>query len=301
MAGLRPFLLYRYQMEIEGEELNSRAQLVALKELQGQFLPSGNKAAIEGRFDTVLMRPRSFHDDEETQVFTWSVGTTNKVRIRVDYNKADDDIDRKLLADGGLRYSDFVAIPALGIMAVDDRSGEEFLGGSNAAHRFKSIFRHSGTTGDRDVQIVPAADYADVQNALKRWSITTFSFTIKPYNPHAPTALARELGERLKERQVKRAHGEWQAEQDKGLKPDDDMSAIVELSEAGYGQIAIKGRTPKGQQVEIKKSAFSEDKDKNLKSLEKPRQMRILVDTEGLSDRKVQKIISAIITELHGD
>jgi hypothetical protein len=204
-----------------------------------------------------------------------------------------------MLADGGLRYSDFIAVPTLGILAVDDRSGEEFMGGSNAVHRFRSIVRHSGD--DRELTIVAAADYSDIQNALKRWSITTFSFTIKPYNPHAPTALARELGEKLKQRHVKRAHGEWQADRENGLKADDDMSAIVQLSEAGYGQIAIKGFTPLGQQVEIKKSAFSDDKDKNLKSLDKPRQMRILIDTDGLSDRKIQKAVAALIMELHGN
>jgi hypothetical protein len=297
----RPYLLYRYQLLVDEEELDPKAQLVALKELQGQFFPSGPKAERDKLFDTILMRPRSFKldDDDETQVYTWSVGSSIQARIRVTYDKKQDDLDRTLQADlESLRYADFVAVPAVGVLAVDDRSGDEFMGGSPAAHRFRALFRQME---DAEAVITPAADQKDFERALKRWKITTFSFTVKPFNPHPPSALAQKLGEELKKRQVKRAHGEWQAEEDKGLKPDDEMRAIVDLAEAGYGQLAIKGLTQGGQQAEIKKSAFFDDKDKNLKSLEKPKQMRILVETEDASERAVQKRIASVIIDLYGN
>ena len=300
VARQRPFLLYRYQLLVEGEPLDAQAQLVALKELQGQIFPSGPKAERENLADTILMRPRSFRLDDGTQVFAWSVGSLIQARIRVTYDKDNDDLDRKLLEDrDSLRYADFVAVPRLGIFAVDDRSGEEFMGGSPAAHRLRPIFRQ--LDDEAEAIITPAADHEDFQRALKRWKITTFSFTVKPFNPHPPSALAQKLGEELKNRRVKRAHGEWQAEEDKGLRPDDEMKAIVDLAEAGYGQLAIKGKTSGGQQAEIKKSAFFEDKDKNLKSLEKPKQMRILVDTEDASERGVQKRVASVIIDLYGN
>jgi hypothetical protein len=296
----RPYLLYRYQLLVDDEELDPKAQLVALKELQGQYFPSGPKAERDKLFDTILMRPRSFKLDDETQVFTWSVGGSIQTRIRITYDKKQDDLDRTLQTDReSLRYADFVAVPAFGVFAVDDRSGDEFIGGSPAAHRFRALFRQMDS--DAEAIITPAADQKDFERALKRWKITTFSFTVKPFNPHPPSVLAKKLGDELKKRQVKRAHGEWQAEEDKGLKPDDEMRAIVDLAEAGYGQMAIKGETPGGQQAEIKKSAFFDDKDKNLKSLEKPKQMRILVDTEDASDRAVQKRVASVIIDLYGN
>jgi hypothetical protein len=296
----RPYLLYRYELSVDDERLEPAAQIVALRELQGQFFPSGPKAEADNNFDSVLMRPRTFKmDDDETQVFTWSVGATILARVKVTYDKSKDDLNRKLLVDKeSLRYSDFVAIPALGIFAVDDRSGEEYLGGSVGAHRFRAIFR---TQEDADATITPAADPKDFERALKRWKITNFSFTIKPVNPHAPSVLAKRLDEELRKRNVKREHGEWQAAEGTGIKPDDDMQAILDLTEAGYGQIAIKGPTAGGQRAEIKKSQFFEDKDKNLKSLEKPKQMRILVETDGLSERKVQKAIASVIIDIYGN
>jgi len=221
---------------VEDEELEAQAQLVAIKELQGQFFPSGPKAARDNLFDTILMRPRSFKLDDEdaTQVFTWSVGNSIHARIRVTYDKKQDDLNRQLQADNdSIKYSDFVAVPSVGVFAVDDRSGEEFMGGSAAAHRFRALFRQ---IDEAEAVVTPAADHEDFQRALKRWKVTTFSFTIKPFNPHPPSDLAKKLGEELRKRQVKRAHGEWQAEENKGLKPDDEMKAIVDLAEAGYGQ-----------------------------------------------------------------
>lgn len=299
---VQPFLLYRYKLLVDDEELGPPAQLNALKELQGQFLPSGPKAERDNRFDTVLMRPRTFKLDDNTQVFTWSVGATAQARIRVTYNEKQDDLERKLQNDpNSIRYADFVAVPSIGVFAVDDRAGDEFLGGSPAAHRFRSLFRHMDDEGDADAIITPAADHTDFQRALKRWKITNFSFTVKPFNPHPPSELAKKLGEELRKRNVKRAHGEWQADESKGLKPDDEMEAIVDLAEAGYGQMAIKGRTPGGQQAEIKKSAFFEDKEKNLKSLEKPKQMRILVETEDMSPRGIQKQVASVIVDIYGN
>src|ERR1700760_4793070 len=107
--------------------------------MQGQFFPSGPKAARDNLFDTILMRPRSFKLDDGTQVFTWSIGSSIQARVRVTYDKKQDDLERKLEADReSLKYSDFVAVPTMGVFAVDDRSGEEFMGGSHAAHRFRA-------------------------------------------------------------------------------------------------------------------------------------------------------------------
>jgi hypothetical protein len=79
------------------------------------------------------------------------------------------------------------------------------------------------------------------------------------------------------------------------------MKAIVDLTEAGYGQIAIKGNTPEGVSAEIKKSQFFEDKDKNLNSLDRPKEMRVQISVEGLSETALKKRIAAILVGFYGN
>jgi hypothetical protein len=168
------------------------------------------------------------------------------------------------------------------VLAVDDRHDAERMGGSPAAHRFRSIFRQLDGAG---ATVWPAAEYSDIQKALNTWKITSFGFTIRPFNPHPPSKLAKELGEALKKRGVAKEKGEWLAERDGGIKSDQEMKAIVELSEAGYGQLAIQGNS-KGYSAQIKKSQFFDDKDRNVRSMNRPREMRVSVD---ISDRDSER------------
>ena len=169
-----------------------------------------------------------------------------------------------------------------------------------AATRFRSIFRWQQDV-EADARIVSAADYKDVQRALKKWTVSTFSFTIRPSNPHPPGVEAKALEDALKARNVSRSYGKWQAQEGKSIKPDDEMKGIIDLTEAGYGQIAIKGETDDGVIAEIRKSQFFEDKDKNLNSLERPRDMRVRIDAEGMSETAVKKRIAATLVDFYGD
>lgn len=154
MAGAIPFLFCRYELVVDDDPLDARAQLVSLKELQGKYYPYGPKAEREGKFDSIVMRPRSFTLDEK-MVLTWSIGQLVGQRLSVQYNIKEDDISRQYHKDDSLRYADFVAVPELGVLAVDDRLGETRLGGRAATNRFCSVFRQ--IDGGNAV-ITPAAD-----------------------------------------------------------------------------------------------------------------------------------------------
>lgn len=296
MPGPIPFLFCRYELTVDERSLNARAQLTALKELQGQFYPHGPKAAREGLFDSVVMRPRSFTLDDET-ILTWSVGQTIGSRRVVKYDKTNDDIDREMLEDDSLRYADFIAVPSLRVLAIDDRQGDEHMGGAAAAHRFRSIFRQ---LDGADASVIPAADVADLQRAMEKWMITSFGFTIRPYNPHSPGIEAEKLADALRNRKVARAKGNWEAESGEGIAVDDEVKAIIDLTEAGYGQLSLKGQTPEGHTAEIKKGQFYEDKTQNLRSLNRPKELRVSFDTEDMTDRAIQKAVATTLIAFYG-
>jgi hypothetical protein len=44
VADWRSFFFYRYELLIDDEVLDARAQLVALKEMQGNYIPHNAKA-----------------------------------------------------------------------------------------------------------------------------------------------------------------------------------------------------------------------------------------------------------------
>jgi hypothetical protein len=46
--------------------------------------------------------------------------------------------------------------------------------------------------------------------------------------------------------------GQWVAKSGKAIKPDEEMLGILGLAEAGYGQVALKGKTPDGHVAQIK-------------------------------------------------
>ncbi len=296
MANQIPYLFCRYELLVDEEPLDAKAQLVALKELQGQFYPNGPTAERAGLFDSVVMRPRSFTLGKRT-VLTWSVGQTIGQRVAIKYNKRLDDLDRDRVDDGSLRYSDFVAVPDLGVLAVDDRQGSEYLGGAQAAHRFRSIFRQ---LNGADASVLPAADYADIQKALKKWTISSFGFTVRPFNPHSPSDMATKLADALKARNAARATGRWTAEPGEGLKADDEMQGILDLTEAGYGQIAIKGETG-GHTAQIKKSTFYEDTNQNLNSLNRPKEMRVMIGDTDMTEKAVFKQVAEVLVKFYGN
>jgi hypothetical protein len=295
VADQIPFLFCRYELLVDDEPLDAKAQLVALKELQGQFYPHGPKAGREGLFDSVIMRPRSFTLETRT-VLTWSIGQTIGRRVSIKYNKRLDDLDRDMLDDGSLRYADFVAVPDLGVLAVDDRQGDPYMGGAQAAHRFRSVFRQ---LDGADAGVTPAAEYADIQKALKDWTVTSFGFTVRPFNPHAPSDIAKKVADALKARKVARASGRWQAEPGKGIKSDEEMQGILDLTEAGYGQVAIKGEID-GRTAQIKKSTFYEDTDLNLRSLNRPKEMRVMIDRDHMSERAVFREVAQVLVKFYG-
>jgi hypothetical protein len=299
MSTQRPFLFCRYSITVGDESLNAVAQFKLLSELQGQPAAHGQKAEEERNYDTLLMRPQKMTVEKHT-VYSWSVGVMIKQRLRAKYDRAKDTIDLELINDGSVRFNDFVAIPSLSVLAVDDRGGEMHLGGKQAINRFRSIVR---TQEDADTAIVFEASLDEVRRALKDWSLSRFKFTVQPNNPRPVSRLAQALSDQFKRDGIGKLTGTAQPAEGTTMRMDNNgfITAAAGLVEAGYGQMSVAGRTVDGLDAEIKKPRFDSDVLKNEKIQERPRELRIFVDDEDLNEAEVTRLAARALIKFHSE
>jgi hypothetical protein len=298
MAGQgRPFLFCRYKIIVGQEVLGSTAQYNIVSELQGQAVAHGEKAAEEKNFDTLLMRPRKFKVDRH-EVYFWSVGVVIQQRLRAKYDRAKDQIDLELINDGSVRFNDFIAVPSLSAMAVDDRAGELHLGGKQAINRFRSVIRKKE---DADTEVQFEATPEEVRKALRDWSLTRVTFTLQPNNPRPVARLSQALSDQFKKDGIGKLTGSVQPSEGAEMRMHKDgfIAAASGLVDAGYGQMSVAGHTKEGLDAEIKKPQFNPDVTKNERIQEKPREMRIFVDDEDMKDDDVTRTAAQALIKFH--
>jgi hypothetical protein len=278
MARPRPFLLCRYELLVDDEALGARAQLMALKELQGKYFAVTPSAERNRRKDSAIFRPHTITVDRELAV-AWSVGRKLGMRVSIEPDQAGSKLELKELPDQGVHYSDFVAIPRLGVMAVDDRSGAPHLGGKAAIARFQAIFEK---LDGASANVVLTTTPSDVEKALRSWKLTEFSFVVRPYNPHAPGDLSRDLSEEYKKDGIGRERGAYKPIPGEYMSPSADgpIATIKELADDGYGQYAIRGVTEDGHTAKIKAPKFEATKAKNQERQNELRELRIVIEAD---------------------
>jgi hypothetical protein len=288
-----PFYFCRYEFKIGDEVLDYQGQLQALSELQGQYFQHERSRKGERFLDSVVMRPRST-DVDGVKAIAWSVGKKIGQRLTVEYDEEADRMQFATIDDTGIHYTDFVAIPSLGVMAVDDRTGSPHLGGKPAIGRFRSIFRHI-EFGDVKVELTTTS--ADVDKALKTWGLQEFAFVVRPYNPHPPGDLSRRLSEQFVKDNIGTLRGKARPFEGQTMRPADDgqIAAVRELADDGYGQYAVKGVTADGHVAQIKQPQFDEQREKNRKRQAQPRELRVIIEHDGDGeDIIVENIINAL-------
>lgn len=278
MARPRPFLFCRYQLLVDQTPLSPRAQLNALTEMQGQYVAVSAAAQRVGRRDSAIFRARSMTVDGE-QAIAWSVGRKAGTRVTVEPDRRGAKLELKQVVDPGIVYADFVAIPRLGVMAVDDRSGDPHLGGRAAINRFCAIFEHIDG-GEAIINLTTTRQ--DVDRAFREWELTEFSFTVRPFNPHPPGDLSRSLSENFKKDQIFYSRGSYKPVRGQRMTPSDDgpIAAVRELADDGYGQYAVRGVTEGGHKAQIRAPKFDEDRQTNERRQAEPRELRIVIETD---------------------
>jgi hypothetical protein len=277
-----PFYFCRYVAWSEDEPLDFTGQFSALKELQGKLFAHGPKAEMARHLDSLVMRPREFSLDGH-RALAWSVGRRIGTRVSAEYDPGKDRLEFNTVNDAGIQYADFLAIPELGVLAVDDRAGDTHLGGKAAIGRFRSIFSHI-PHGFFDIELTTNTD--DVHRALEHWRITEFSFVVRPYNPHPTSDMMKDFSDAMSREKIARLSGTARSGEGQYLDPKQEgqMAAAIELADAGYGQYGVKGTTPDGHEAQIKQPTFNEERSKNQKKQDQPRELRIIIQTDGDED-----------------
>lgn len=284
--GDRPFLFCRYQITFGDEKLDPANHFTVLQEMQGQKVVHGRNVQDDEVANTLLMRPRSHYSDR-FEYLTFSAGYETHATVQAKYNVGKDEIDVTPISFDGVKYSDFVAVPTLGVLAVDDRVSDIHLGGKAAINRLKSVLR---AKDDGEISVIFDATPQEVRKALETWSLTKFRFTIRPNNPRPVSRLAAELSEQMKRDGIgelvatAKPAGIDMRMSDEGL-----IRAATDLIEAGYGQSSVSGFTEDGLEAEIKKPAFSHDRAKNERAQERPRELRVFVDTADVNEDEILK------------
>jgi len=268
-----PFLFCRYNIAIDEETLGANAQQKILEDIQGKFI--SYVRSLE-RADTAIVRPRQLTVEGE-RALMWSVVRKVGERVTVDYDPADFSLHFNRIFDPTMHYADFIAIPRLSVIAIDDRSGIPHLGGKAAINRFIATFEEL-TNGK--VEIEPTATASDVSQALDQWELTDFSFVVRPFNPHPPGMLAQRLSEDFQKDGIGRFRGKAQPFRGQRMRPADDaiIASVRELADDGYGQYSIEGVTSEGHTAKLKQPKFEVERDKNRRNQGEPRELRIVID-----------------------
>jgi len=281
MAHQRPYLFCRYLLLSGERTLDTRRQLSALQELQGQFFAHGPTAEREGRRDLVLMRPRMLLVGRE-RALVWSVGQRIDTRVGVKYDQDADRIEFVAIDDGTVRYNDFVSIPRLGVVAIDDRTGGLHIGAKGVIARFRSLFRN---IEDGAADVVMTTTSADMNHALNNWDLREVSFKVRPFNPHPRDELSRQLSEAMRREGIGTLRAVARPAVGGTMRPNQGpLDQAHSLTEDGYGQMGVRGVMPDGHVAYIPRPNFEEERARNQSIQAKPRELRVYVETEGDTD-----------------
>lgn len=294
MARARPYIFCRYSFVINEESLDARRQLSALQELHGKLFAYGPTAERVGRYDTLIMRPDRFEVDRE-KVISWSVGRKTDIRVGVKYDEKKDRLEFITIDDKTVQYSDCVAIPRLGVMAVDDRAAATHLGAKHAINRFCSTFRNI-PNGSVNVEFTTTA--GEVDRALKTWELAEVTFKIRPYNPFSSSDLSKQMSEAMKREGIGTLRAVARPASGSEMRPvDGPIASAVALSNDGYGQVGVKGVTSDGDVAQIRRPHFENERTKNQKIQAAPRELRVFIEADGDTDEESFKnAVRAMLT-----
>jgi hypothetical protein len=291
MSRPTPYVFCRYTIHVDDDLLDATATLQALNEVQGQFLPHGHKAASKGINSIVVMQPRRIEIDEQ-EIVTWKIGHRPGHRTITDYDATGQQISYQVENDRHIIYTDIVAVPSLGVMAVNDRVSTMHMGAKPALSRTRSALRQ-----------VPGGAFAywflqpgDVDAILQDMALEEYSYTIRRINPTPPSVLAAALDETMAQEGIGIQRGVAKPMPGETMQSGNGfIAASSDFVDAGYGVFGFKGTTGGGHEAQIRKPAFSLDKKENLKQQQRETPLRVFIESNGNEDDHLASIVSELV------
>jgi hypothetical protein len=268
-----------------------------LDEIKGQPIAYRIRDPKPDDSDTFLMRPRRKQIAGYT-VHTWVVAQDIRFRERSRYDKRNDDVADDMVPTEEIKHTKFIAIPRLGVFAVDDSLSERTLGAKSAVSRFVAIIEQ--LVPDSEVQVNFAGTPDDAQKALETWKLDQFSFTVRPFNP-----TPRKLGQQIHELMIKDHVGTLRAIATpvEGHDMKDSHHGLISeakgLTEAGYGQYGATGTTPDGLKASLSKPKFTMDKEKNKLAQAQNRTLKVYIPKGNNIEEEEAAIVKALL-DLYG-
>jgi hypothetical protein len=286
------FIFCHYRISMGDEELDANAQLQFLAENQGRKTAHGREH--DGvRANALIMTPRQF-DVDHRQCLTWWMGYEPGYRVIQNYDNRGQVIRRRVVQDSHIKSALVVAVPSLRVAAFQDKSGDENIPARTAINGLRSIIRAT-TDDDGNLDVTHVTD-DDVRKALDEWELTEYLYTVRPLNPIPGSDRAKRRSDAYKAEGVGKESGRVWPVMGETMRPNEGVIAETrDLVDVGYGQNGLRGITPDGHTAHIPKPAFHMQRDKNLAERDKPRYLRINIETEPEEDGMTNTVARALI------
>lgn len=292
-----PYLFCRYSMHVDDDLLDANAAYQAMAEIQGQFLPHGATAERNGVLSVVVMEPRAVQIGGE-DVVTWSIGHRPGHRTVVGYDAQAQQKSVQIMPDDHIVYTDLIAVPRLGALAVNDRVSDLHMGGKAALSRTRSAFRKI-PGGAFSYWFLQPGDVAAIVGQL---DLLEFAYTIRRINPTPPSTLAAAFDASMAQEGIGTIRGLAKPLPGETMIANAGLiQATADLTGAGYGVTGFKGITETGHTAQIRKPPFSLDKRENLRQQEKEHPLRVIFETDGDEDDNIAGVVAELVRFYGGD
>ncbi len=292
MARPVPYTFGRYEFSRFEKGLSRLEQFNLLQSLTGIMVAHRKADPSSDDLDTFIMRPAS-KTTLGHPVLTWYVAQSISARAVAQYNRSEDDIDERLIETDEIKYGRFVALPLLGVLAIDSRTSDPHLGMTAARSRLLSVIN---TQKNCSVRIELAGSHQDLAKALDSWALRSFSFTVQPFNP-STSAPGDKLHRLMEADRMAKLRSVATPVRDDTMKNSGEglIAEVSGLSEDGYGHAAAMGTTPQGYDASIGSPKFEGEREKNLKQAAGPRQLRVYVNAGATVEQEEEDVVKALL------
>ena len=192
--------------------------------------------------------------------------TTRQANV---YDKKQDLLKKEEFSTDEYVIGSIYMVPAVGLLAVADRSTQENLNATTTASRFATIVK---SIPNHTINITPASSYDFLQSALSSWDLEEFTYSACPFNPSVSTP--GDKIHSLIDQDNARIIGKAKPNKGKHLNYSDDgwIKEVTGLAEKGYGEYGATGTTQQGYHARIQKSDPKASKPPKIKVYIPPKQ-----------------------------